>query len=94
MSVPPVFADANVVALAGKIVTGGGVAAALFFVGRVLLKAQAISTWAWLGAIFSFLLAALALSGIVDVNPGRALELGRLGLELGAWMQRNVGVWI
>jgi hypothetical protein len=94
MQLPPVLADANVVALAGKIVAGGGVAAALFMVGRVLLKVQAISTWAWLGAIFSFLLAGLALTGIVDVNIRRALELGRLGLELGAWVQRNFGVRI
>lgn len=94
MQLPPVLADGNLLALVGKLFAGGGVGAALFLVARVMFKARALATVAWLGGIFSLFLAALALSGVVDVNPGRLVELGRLGWELGNWVRRTFGVGI
>jgi len=88
MQLPPVLADANLLGLVGQLFAGGGVAAALFLLGRVLLKAQGLATVAWVGAVLSIVLAALVLSGVVDVNPGRAVELGRLGWEASNWLRR------
>lgn len=87
MQLPP-----DLLALVGKMFAGGGVGAALFLAARIMFKARALATVAWLGGIFSLLLAALVFSGVVDVNPGRLVELGRLGWQIGNWVRRTLGV--
>ncbi|QCC47539.1 hypothetical protein [Halobellus limi] len=91
MPLPPIFADVNALALVGKLLAGGGVAAALFMLGRVLMRAQAIQTWLWLGAVIMFALAGMTAVGVVDVNIGRIVDGARLSWKVGNWIARNFG---
>jgi uncharacterized membrane protein len=90
MAAPPV-GSVDVLALAGKLLAGSGVATVLYLLARVLFKAR---SYALIGGIAFLIVAVAVVLDVLRVNPGRLAELGRLGWELGLWARRALGLGI